>query len=407
MKDDRALPYQNLGFLCAPRIHKESQKISEYSSDRIYDDNHNVWIENEEPQRDCLLGENVGSQPSYGFVDWIALDQPISRITACLLTGKRNFRGEEAPPTLTGVKFDTNIGFPKLLGRCSSFGPSIEFEAADRIIGISIGLQISERSRTIQEIIFISKSGIHKGFKADRLIEDHECQCRHLMRSSTSCDLVGFVWSFDLGPAYIGDQGVQALYRFHGNEPEEDFMPIVYPSITWNKPPPPNLKLRPIPSSKMQSHQLDSSLGIKDDHEAFADHNLIMIKIYFNAFLQGIKFYYANGASRILGNTVGIEESLELHNERILAVYVTSFVQRLPNMSLPRDTMAIAAIRVSMSGPLKVRAKSNLYYLVSTRGEFTFQAEDTRHSPCWLTWHLWSVHKPTTGLVEWGRWWLC
>ena len=313
-----------------------------------------MWIESEKPPLDCLLGEVIGSQPSHGFVDWIALKQPISRITACLLTGKRNFRGEEAPPTLTGVRFDTDFGLPKLLGRCSSFGPSIEFEAADRIVGISIGLQISERSRTIQEIIFISKSGIRKGFKADRLIEDHECQCRHFIRSSTSCELVGFVWSFDLGPAYIGDQGVQALYRFHDNEPEEDFMSIVYPSITWNKPPPPNLKLRPIPFSKMHSHQLDSSLGLEDNHEAFADHNLIMIKIYFNAFLQGIKFYYANGASRILGNTVGIEESLELHNERILAVYITSYVQRLPNMSLPRDTMAIAAIRVSMSGYFKV-----------------------------------------------------
>ena len=381
-------------------MHKESYSISDFSSDRIYDDNQNVWMENEKPQRDCLFGENVGSQPSHGFVDWILLDQPISRITACLLTGKRNFRGEEAPPTLTGVRFDTDIGFPKLLGRCSSFGPSIELEAADSIIGISIGLQIAERSRTVQELIFISKFGIHKGFNANRLIDDHECQCRHLMRSSTSCELVGLVWSFDLGPAYIGDQGVQGLYRFHEKEPEEDFMPIVYPSVTWNKPPPPNLKLRPIPFSKMHGHQFVSSLGTEDNHETFADHNLIMIKVYFNAFLQGIKFYYANGSSRILGNAVGIEESLELYNERVRAVYITSYVQRLPNMSLARDTMAIAAIRVSMGGYLKPRATSNMCYLVSTRGELTSQANDTRHSPFWLNWHLWSVRKPTTGLVE-------
>ena len=322
----------------------------------MYDDNHNVWIETEKPPPDWLLGEVVGSQPSYGFTDFIALDQPISRITACLLTGKRNFRGEEAPPTLTGVRFDVDTRFPKLLGRCSSFGPSIEFEDGDRIVGISIGLQVSARSRCIEEIIFISRLGVRKGFRADKLIEDHKCQYRHLLRPSPNCELVGFVWSFDLGPAYIGDQGVHALYRCQKSEldAKEDFMPTIYPSIIWSKAPPPNVQLRPIPCSRTHSQQLDSSLRIDDDDKFFADNNLILIKIYFNAFLQGIKFYYANGASRMLGNAVGVEESLELHDERILAVYITSYIQRLPTMSLPRDAMAIAAIRVSISELLHI-----------------------------------------------------
>ena len=361
LKGDRSLPYQDFGLLCAPRVHRESPKISDISSDRIYDDNHNVWIESKKPPLDCLFGETVGSQPRYGFVDWIAFDQPISRITACLLTGKRNFRGEEVPPSLTGVKFDTDLGLPKLLGRCSSFGPCIELEVTDRIVGISIGLQLSERSRFIQEIIFISKFGTHKGFRAGKLIEHHECQSRHILESSINYGLVGLVWSFDLGPAYIGDQGVQALYRFYETQPEEEFVPILYPSTKWNKPPPPNLQLRPIPYQKMHSHELESSLGLDDSHEEFTDQNLTLIKVYFNAFLQGIKFYYSNGASRVLGNTVGIEESLELHNERILTVYITSYVQKLPTMALPRDTMAIAAIRVRMDEFSKVRATFLIY----------------------------------------------
>lgn len=315
--------------------------------DRMDDDNHNVWIENEKPPPDSLLSEFIGSQASHGFINWMTLDQPISRITACLLTGKRNFRGEEAPPALTGVKFNTISGSPKLLGRCTSFGPSIDFENADKIVEISIGLQISERARSIEEIMFIFRSGIRKGFRADRLIEDHESQHRQVMRSGTSCDLVGLVWSFDLGPAYIGDQGVQALYHLDKTEPEEDFMPTIYPSINWSKPPPPNLQLRPIPCSKVHRHRLHSILRVDDDYGALSDSNLTSIKVYFNAFLQGITFHYANGTTRILGNTVGAEESLELHNERIFAVYITSYVQRLPNMSLPRDTMAIGAIRVS------------------------------------------------------------
>ncbi|KAF6232736.1 hypothetical protein HO173_008950 [Letharia columbiana] len=345
VKGDRALPYQNLGFLCAPGTQNQYPKSSKLSLDRMYDDNHNVWIENEKPHPDFLLSEFIGSQSSHGFINWITLDKPISRITACLLTGKRNFRGEEAPPALTGVKFDTTSGSPMLLGRCTSFGLSIDLENADKIVEFSIGLQISERSRSIQEIMFIFKSGIRKGLRADRLIEDHECQHRQVLRSGTSCDLVGLVWSFDLGPAYIGDQGVQGLYRLNANQPKEDFMPTIYPSVNWSKPPPPNLQLRPIPCSKVHSHRLHSSLRIDDDYEALLDSNLTSIKVYFNAFLQGLTFHYANGTSRILGNTVGAEESLELHDERIIAVYITSYVQRLPNMSLPRDTMAIGAIR--------------------------------------------------------------
>ena len=306
-------------------------------------------MENQKPRSDFLFGEYVGFGPSHGFIDWIALDQPISRITACLLTGKRNFRGEEAPPVLTGVKFDTSIGFPKLLGRCTSFGPSFDIEEADRIVGISIGLQISKRSRSIQEILFTFESGVRKGFRVHRLIEDHQCQDRQVLSSSQGCKLVGLVWSFDLGPAYNGDQGVQALYRLDKTQPTEDFVPTLYPSITWNKPPPQNLQLRPIPGSKVDSRGLNSSLRIDDDPKVFADNHLTSIKVYFNAFLQGITFYYGNGTSRILGNTVGAEESLELHNERILAVYITSYVQQLPSMSLPRETLAIGAIRVSTS----------------------------------------------------------
>ena len=106
LKGDGALPYQDSGFLCALRDQRESQKISDFLSDKTCDDNHNVWIEKKKTPLDCLLGGVLDSPPSHGFVDWFALDQPIARMKACLLTGKRSFRGEEAPPALTGLKLD-------------------------------------------------------------------------------------------------------------------------------------------------------------------------------------------------------------------------------------------------------------------------------------------------------------
>ena len=57
---------------------------------------------------------------------------------------------------------------------------------------------------------------------------------------------------------------------------EEDFPSVVCPSIRWNKL---NLRLRPIPCQNLQSHQLDSSLGIDDCHEKSADNKIILTKI--------------------------------------------------------------------------------------------------------------------------------
>ena len=256
-----------------------------------------------------------------------------------------------SPPELVGVKFDMHDGLPsKLLGRCSSYGPSFELDKTDRIVEIAIRLTSTPRPRIIEEVVFATKQGIRKGLKGDTLIEESRSKDVRIIKSISKLTLGGLAWSFDLGASYIGDHGIQPLYlpvaEMAFAKASSGLASSLYPSIEWTQRPPPHLHLRPIPDIKSNRHPLTSSLHANDDETVLSDTKIISIRIYFNAFLQGIIFQYKNGTRRIIGNTVGSEQLFELDEERIFTVEITSYVQYLPTMSLPRETVAIEGLRV-------------------------------------------------------------
>ena len=81
-----------------------------------------------------------------------------------------------------------------------------------------------------------------------------------------------------------------------------------------------------------------------------SDTNLLSINVYFNAFRIRYCFRYKSGVTRTIGNTIGATQSFSFdEGKRIFAVYITSYVQKLPKMSLPRDTVAVEGLRVSLS----------------------------------------------------------
>jgi hypothetical protein len=89
------------------------------------------------------------------------------------------------------------------------------------------------------------------------------------------------------------------------------------------------------------------SLVYTDNIDHMADYNLIAIRVYFNAFLQGIVFEYKDGQMRAIGNEVGIQRVFRLENERITAIWFHERVQKLFAMSLPREVICVDGIRVS------------------------------------------------------------
>lgn len=294
-----------------------------------------------------MLGEVIGSQSNHGFINWIEFQTPVKRITACLGCRKRN-RDQTTDSDLVGLKFDFTDSTSAQLGRCTSLGPHFEIGDGDFIFGVAIGLAILRESSLIEEVIFTTKRGISRGFRGTNLLSSSsEPEKTRLLRSGRNLELVGMTWCFDLGPEHNGDHGIQPLYRASAEGNQLDVQGILYPSMKWTRPPPANLQLRPIHRMKPNDFPLTSSLSSSDDPEKFSDFNLVSIRVFFNAFLQGIVLEYKTGEKRVLGNQVGVEQAFSLQGERISAIWLHERVQTLFQMSLPRDIICVDGIRVS------------------------------------------------------------
>lgn len=259
----------------------------------------------------------------------------------------RNLRGEVSSPVLSGLRFDFYHGESNLLGRCSDFGQSFHLEEDDKIQAVVIG-QADNLHKTINSIQFITVKGLDKSFSSEGIIKkpDKDETLTHVA-SSGLLELIGFAWSFDLGPAYSGDNGIQPIY-FHKTESAQTGpLRSLYPSIEWVQPPTSHIRLRPIPSIKASRYPLTSSQLSCDEEMIYCDTNITLITVYYNAFLQGLQFSYRNGQQRSMGNLIGAEKSFELDQERIFAVETEQRVQMLSSMSLPRETVCVNRIRVS------------------------------------------------------------
>lgn len=321
------------------------------ADDRRFDDHSNVWTDSNPLPPDYVLGEAIGSQPTHGFINWIDFGKPIKRITACLGAHTRNFRNEPVRPSLVGLIIDIHDSEPILLGRCSSLGPFFEFDVDDRLMGFTVDVTATSRSRIITEILFNTKKNLCIGFRNEEIVtsagEDGE---RRTFQTTDDLRIIGLAWSFDLGPGSDGDQGIQPLYLpIDTLQVFNASISSLYPSLVWNQPPLPGVRLRPIPEMKSTRFDFTPSVSYLDDFDETADFNLIAINVYYNSFLQGIVFKYNGKPDRVLGNKVGALASFRLYKERITAVWFYERVQKLFRMSLPREIICIDAIRVSWS----------------------------------------------------------
>lgn len=315
---------------------------------RRFDDHFNIWTDSSRPPSDYLLGEAIGSHPDHGFINWISFERRIKRLVVCLGAHTRNFRNDPVELNIVGIIFDVRGSGPTLLGRCTSLGPSFELGDDDFLTGVTIGTHETQRSRILKEILFHTRQNLCIGFKGDKIATSYSVDCeKRFLKSTQDLCLVGLIWSFDLGPGSTGDHGIQPLYRrLNRDQSLDNSQHELYPSLIWARPPPPGLQLRPIPEMRSNRFDFTSSLAPEDDIDQMADYSLTAIRVYFNAFLQGIVFEFRNGQVRAVGNKVGMHRVFRLEDERITAVWFHERVQKLFAMSLPREIICVDGIRV-------------------------------------------------------------
>lgn len=354
VEDGHTGAYQSFGLLCSTQDQPgpPATLLPSPEDNRRFDDHWNVWTEDVLPLNSSL-GEAIGSQPTHGYINWIDFRIPVKQITACVVR-TRNLRGEVSSPVLSGLKVDFYHAASTLLGRCSDFGQSFDLDKGDRIQEVVIG-QADNMHKTIESIHFITENGLLKGFSGEDITEkpDKNLTSTHIA-SGGLLELIGLAWSFDLGPAYIGDNGIQPVYCHKAEIKQTGLLRDLYPSIGWAQPPASHIELRPIPSIKANLYPFSSSQLPSDDERTSCDTKITLIKVYFNAFLQGVQFSYSNGQKRSIGKLVGAEAYFELDQERVFAIETEQRVQMLPSMSLPRETICVNRIRVSTPNSLNI-----------------------------------------------------
>ncbi len=155
-------------------------------------------------------------------------------------------------------------------------------------------------------------------------------------------------WAFDIGWGTTGDQGIQLLYLTKTDTIESDVQHTLYPSLSWAHAPPSEVLLRPVPAMEANIYPIGSSLSSSDDLDTFPDFKLSSIRVYVNAFLQGIVFCFKNGQTRCIGDMVGVEGTIELEEERVFSVWLRQRAQHFLRMQLPLDVVCVDGIRVSI-----------------------------------------------------------
>ncbi|KAL8786433.1 MAG: hypothetical protein Q9195_008203 [Heterodermia aff. obscurata] len=356
--DGHARAYQNFGLLCAPYPGPPTplQTLPSYKDDLQFDDHCNVWTDDTLPPG-LFFGQAIGVQPTHGFINWFDFKRPSKRITVCVVR-PQNTRGEISSPVLKGLKVDFSDGASTLLGRCADLGEHFDLEGEDVIEEVVIGIT-KTRYKTLQGIWFITAKGLCKGFVGDSLSEQPDQNLSNVsLTSKNGMILRGLAWSFDLGQSSSGDSGIQPIYSARDRS---ELLRTLYPSLDWTRAPASHIQLRPTPSAKTSPYPFVSSQLWSDDDGIYRDTNITSIKVYFNAFLQGVQFFFLNGEQRSVGNLVGAQMTLELFEERLFAIEIEQHVQGMPEPgSAPRDTVFVNRIRFGLvkwtDGQLRTRS---------------------------------------------------
>ena len=177
---------------------------------RTFDNRLNVWTEGVATPVDCRIGSTIGHQSSCGFINYIDFTLPIQRITACLGSHKGRVRGDISG--IVGVKFDFKGRPSGVLGRCTTLGPAFNIDHDDKIVEVDVGLGIDGKTEFVDEIIFQTRAGVRKGFKAGNLVTTAKASNCTNLKSSAGMDLVGITWAFGFGFNPTGDHCIRPLY---------------------------------------------------------------------------------------------------------------------------------------------------------------------------------------------------
>lgn len=299
-----------------------------------------------QPPTNLIFGEMVGCQPNHGFANWIFFDQQIKRLTACLGSHALN---QTSPDSLTGLKFEVESSLPAVLGRDTGLGSEFILEGNDRISEVTVTMTVS-KSPEIIGIIFRTRDGIDSGetLFGEQMQRIEGDQKRSISWKTTpTLLLVGMVWSYDLGPMRPTWHGVQPIYKLKDDTARAPkLQQVLYPSITWSRPPPHHLQLRPIPEIQSNKGPFEASVSEAGIEGQTGD--VASITVFFNAFLQGIEFTYHGGHKASIGNLVGQFQKINLESgEKIRSVEIHERVRSMfGNAANPREVVCVEGIKV-------------------------------------------------------------
>ena len=317
---------------------------------RRFDDHMNVKESHSPSAPIVRIGESIGTQPDHGYTCFLDLNKEIKSITVCL--GSRSPGFTESANELVGIRVDYrhNSPLPALLGKCTSYGPTIELPESDHVVKIEIGLiqeTGSSEPQTVSQIIFTTRQGMVKGFNGDKIIDwsihgDHQI----VLDSSDCLDLIGLTWSFDLRQSLATDHSIQPLYMIEQPEDPDttsiDIQKILYPSHPWMHPISSAIRPRPIPAKEGNHYPIIPLLLPPSG-------SISSIRVFFNSFLQGLSFTLSNDETHSIGNLLGAYQDFSIEKHELICSI--SFYQRHQttiHSKLPGDILSVEGIRFSV-----------------------------------------------------------
>lgn len=297
------------------------------------------------------IGEPIGLQPNYGFTCYLDLKKEIESITACL-SSRAGIVAEPSNHNLVGLKVNycRKSLSPALLGVCAVFGPTIELSQSDHVVKVQIGLSQGSHSgepRTLNQILFTTRHGMVKGFRDDKIIDSSvESDHQVVLHSSDCLELIGLTWPFDLRHNLAADHGIEPIYTIE-QKPEDFYtnakiQETLYPSHSWMHSISSCIQPRPIPAKEGYYHPLVPLL-------LPSTCCIISIRVFFNAFLQGLLFKISNDETYSVGNLLGPYQDFSInHKERIYSISFFQRQQTTIRTQVPGDILSVEGIQFSV-----------------------------------------------------------
>lgn len=329
----------------------KGSRLTTSEDNRRFDDHMNVEDSHFPSTPDVRIGEPIGTQPDHGYTYFLDLKREIKSITVCLGSRSPGFMGSTNEFVGIKVNYRHNSSPPALLGRCTTYGPTIELPESDHVIKVEIGLIQEPGSiapQTVDQIIFTTRQGMVKGFKGNKILDssitgDHQI----LLESSTCLELIGLSWSFDLRQSLATDHGIQPLYAMNQKLKDPrinraDIQKILYPSHPWMHSITSSIRPRPIPAKEGSYYPIICLLLPPSS-------SISIIRVFFNNFLQGLSFTLSNDETHSIGNLLGTYQDFWIErSERICSISFYQRHQTTIRTQLPGDILSVEGVRFSV-----------------------------------------------------------